>query len=37
MQKVTKSGSIGDHIITLRIEVPTDLSAPQNEALKKFA
>ena len=37
MQKVTKSGSIGDHIITLRIEVPTDLSEPQNKALKTFA
>ena len=37
MQKVTKSGSIGDHIVTLRIAVPTDLTEPQIEALKKFA
>ena len=33
MKKVTKAGSIGDHIVTLRIEVPTELTAEQTEAL----
>ncbi len=33
MQKVTKSGSVGDHIVTLRIQVPTDLNKAQKDAL----
>ena len=37
MQKVTKAGSVGDHIVTLRISVPTQLSAEQTATLKKFA
>ena len=37
MQKVTKSGSVGDQIVTLRIDVPTNLSPEQRAALQKFA
>lgn len=37
MQKVTKSGAKGDHIVTLRIEVPTNLNDEQSNALKHFA
>ncbi len=34
MQKVTKSGSVGDHVVTLRIQVPTDLNKAQKDALQ---
>ena len=37
MKKVTNSGSTGDHIITMRIEVPMTLTAEESEALKKYA
>jgi len=37
MQKVTKSGQTGDHVVTLRIEVPKQLTAGQAEALRRYA
>lgn len=37
MQNVTNSGATGDHIITLRIEVPMNLSQEEQEALRRFA
>ena len=37
MKKVTKSGAVGDHVVTLRIDVPTNLNDEQKAALKKFA
>ena len=37
MKHVTNKGSSGDHIITLRIDVPKDLSGEEQEALRRFA
>ena len=37
MKKVTNKGASGDHIITLRIEVPKNLSAEEQETLRRFA
>ena len=37
VRKVTASDAMGDHIVTLRIEVPTNLTEQQSAALKQFA
>ena len=38
MQKIGQNkGGVGDHIVTLRIEVPTSLTPDQNDALQRFA
>ena len=37
MQKVSRNGTMGDHVVTLRIQVPTNLSREQSAALKRYA